>query len=237
MIQFQRRNPLALLSEPLNSLSVELEDSGLEPISETSEELSPNPASLSQHLQGWGGAESGLSSLLKKGTTGDPNVYPGLRATGKVPQNFNVLHLHLKSFGFLLFCDPFPLLQPHSPGGAGLVWNLITKQSPAPQGAACSPCARLEVLFMVSDFIISPPQSCSSAYRELWLSAACCLHGRGCRELGQDGWWSELIALAEKAVPFLRVIYIMQQGPACTQASPHQLSCHKALGWMGLHRP
>lgn len=46
--------PLGPAPEPLNSLSVELEASGLEPISETSEELSPHPASLSQHLQGLG---------------------------------------------------------------------------------------------------------------------------------------------------------------------------------------
>lgn len=157
-----------------------------------------------------------------------------MRATRKVPPNFKVLNLSPKSLSFRLCCDCLSVLQPHSPGGAGSAWNLITKQSPAPQGAAGSPRARLTVLFMVSDFIYLPASKLLFCIQRT-LAVACCLRGRGCRELGRDGWRSEPIVLAEEPVPFLRVTYVMQRGPAHTPASPHQLSPRKV--WDGWGRP
>lgn len=70
--------------------------------SSSSERLRPHPAWLSQHLQGlWrGGAWLFSLSLFLKCPAGDPNVQPGLRATWKVPCNFQVLILTLKSLDF-----------------------------------------------------------------------------------------------------------------------------------------
>ena len=174
---------------------------------------------------------------------------PGLRATGKVLPNFKVLILGLKSLGFLTFCDRIPLLQPHSPGpafpgdGAGLAWNLITSLEAEPSSpGGCRftmppPHARPVVLFMISDFIYFPPSKLFFCIQRTLLPTACCLHSQDCCELGHDGWQSSPIALAEKLVPFLGVIDVTRQGPACTRTSPHELSQHKALGWMGQHRP
>lgn len=121
--------------EPLSSLSVELEAARPECISEPSEESAPINFTESASS---GTREGRVAFLVLRKHHSDLNVWPWLRATGKLPCSFEVLILTLKSLGFLLFCHLIPLPKPqHSvpafPGdSAVLVWNLITSLEAEP---------------------------------------------------------------------------------------------------------